>query len=102
MGVVAGSLSWIELTIKVVPHCRIKNEDDNHEQHVVLEAVDAVAKDHGVVATKITTRIKIGQRIPCHWVHSKNQCTLKNGKKDDEFDEAVVGNVLKPRHCSQV
>jgi len=73
------------------------NEDDDHEQHVVLEAVDVVSVDYGVIATKITTivpkittRIMIAQRILAFWVRSKNQCTLENDKEDEEVDEGAL------------
>jgi len=50
-----------------------------------------------VIAAKMTTtvpvitrRITVAQRIPGFWQHSKNQCTLENGKGHEEFDEAAL------------
>jgi len=31
----------------------------------------------------------IAQRLHSFWMHSKNQCTLKNSEEDKEFDQAT-------------
>jgi len=82
---IAGSWSKIRLAIKSIPYCCTQNEDDDHEHHVVLEVVDAVVADQGIIATKtttivlevitivlkITTKITIAQRVFGFWAHSK-------------------------------
>jgi len=68
------------IAIKSIPHRHIGNEDDDHEQHVVLKVSNTVATDYKVMATKIATivseitrKILIVQRILNLWARLK--CT---------------------------
>jgi len=63
------------------------SNDDNHKQHVVLEAVHMIVMDHTIIIIKITTivmkitRITIVQRIPNFGCDHKTNALQKMVRK---------------------